>query len=240
MNLRSDQIFVEDEGWHQVAERYEKFIQNHKNQKIVFLELGVGYNTPGNMTFRPPFQKWRTKLGNTPGIIKYPFWQMTNTFQHAFYVCLNQGEAYAPEEIRKKSVCMNEDIGEILKELQTCTEGEDLAKYGADCSGCMTVHTFETALHSKLEVPKRKKNQRNGECACLLGTDIGAYDTCGHLCKYCYANVNPVLVKENMRKHNPDSPFLIGGYMPGDIVREAIQKSWIDRQIRLEFQNKIT
>ena len=119
--------------------------------------------------------------------------------------------------------------------LKPCAERENLAKYGADCSGCMTVHTFETALHSRLEVPKRKKNQRNGECACLLGTDIGAYDTCGHLCKYCYANVNSVLVKENMRKHNPASPFLIGGYMPGDIVREAIQKSWIDRQIRLKF-----
>lgn len=97
MNLRSDQTFVEDDGWHQAAERYEKFIQDHKKQKIVFLELGVGYNTPG--------------------IIKYPFWQMTNTFQRAFYVCLNQGEAYAPEEIRRKSVCMNEDVGEILKEL---------------------------------------------------------------------------------------------------------------------------
>ena len=84
MNLRSDQTFVEDDGW-------------HKKQKIVFLELGVGYNTPG--------------------IIKYPFWQMTNSFQHAFYVCLNQGEAYAPDEIRRKSVCMNEDIGEVLKEL---------------------------------------------------------------------------------------------------------------------------
>ena len=54
---------------------------------------------------------------NTPGIIKYPFWQMTNTFPHAFYVCLNQGEAYASEGIRKKSVCMNEDIGEVLKDL---------------------------------------------------------------------------------------------------------------------------
>ena len=97
MNLRSDQTFVEDEGWHQAAERYEKFIQDHKKQKIVFLELGVGYNTPG--------------------IIKYPFWQMTNTFQHAFYVCLNQGEAYAPAEITRKSICMNEDIGEVLKEL---------------------------------------------------------------------------------------------------------------------------
>lgn len=54
---------------------------------------------------------------NTPGIIKYPFWQMTNKFQHIFYVCLNRGEAYAPEEIGRKSVCMNEDIGEVLKEL---------------------------------------------------------------------------------------------------------------------------
>ena len=134
--------------------------------------------------------------------------------------------------IGKAFVKIASKYGMVLK---PCAEGEDLAKYGADCSGCMTVHTFETALHSRLEVPKRKKNQRNGECACLLGTDIGAYDTCGHLCKYCYANVNPVLVKENMKKHNPDSPFLIGGYMPGDIVREAIQKSWIDRQIRLEF-----
>lgn len=134
--------------------------------------------------------------------------------------------------IGKAFVKIASKYGMVLK---PCAEGEELAKYGADCSGCMTVHTFETALHSRLEVPKRKKNQRNGECACLLGTDIGAYDTCGHLCKYCYANVNPVFVKENMRKHNPDSPFLIGGNMPGDIVREAIQKSWIDRQIRLEF-----
>ena len=119
--------------------------------------------------------------------------------------------------------------------IRPCAEGDELTPYGADCSGCMTVNTFETALHAHLDVPKRKTNQRNGQCACLLGVDIGAYDTCGHLCKYCYANANPVLVKENMRKHNPDSPFLIGGHMQGDIIREAIQKSWIDRQIRLEF-----
>ena len=116
--------------------------------------------------------------------------------------------------------------------VKPCAEGDDLAKYGADCSGCMTVHTFETALHNRLEVPKSKKNQRNGECACLLGVDIGAYDTCGHLCKYCYANANAALVKENMKRHNPESPFLTGGYMPGDVVHEVTQKSWIDRQIR--------
>lgn len=117
--------------------------------------------------------------------------------------------------------------------IKPCAEGDELAAYGADCSGCMTVNTFETALHAYLDVPKRKNNQRNGQCACLLGVDIGTYDTCGHLCKYCYANENAVLVRENMRKHDPMSPFLIGKSMPEDVIHEAQQKSWIDRQLRL-------
>ena len=117
--------------------------------------------------------------------------------------------------------------------IRPCAEGDELAAYGADCSGCMTVNTFETALHAYLDVPKRKSNQRNGQCACLLGVDIGAYDTCGHLCKYCYANTNAAFVKENMRKHDPLSPFLLGKSMPGDVIHEAQQRSWIDRQLRL-------
>lgn len=117
--------------------------------------------------------------------------------------------------------------------IRPCAEGNELASYGADCGGCMTVNTFETALHTHLNVPKRKNNQRNGQCACLLGTDIGVYDTCGHLCRYCYANSNALLVKENMRKHNPKSPFLIGNSMPGDIVHKAFQNSWIDGQMNL-------
>jgi hypothetical protein len=119
--------------------------------------------------------------------------------------------------------------------IRPCAEGTSLAPYGADCSGCMTVKTYETALHSNLAVPKRGKNQRNGECACLLGTDIGAYDTCGHLCRYCYANTDPDLVKENMRKHDPKSPFLLGNLNPEDIIHEADQRSWIDRQMRLDI-----
>ena len=117
--------------------------------------------------------------------------------------------------------------------IRPCAEGDELTLYGADCSGCMTVNTFETALHVHLNVPKRKTNQRNGQCACLLGVDIGAYDTCGHLCKYCYANSNTGLVKENMKKHNPMSPFLIGESMPGDVIHEAKQESWIDYQFNL-------
>ena len=118
--------------------------------------------------------------------------------------------------------------------IRPCAEGDELTLYGADCSGCMTVNTFETALHVHLNVPKRKTNQRNGQCACLLGVDIGAYDTCGHLCKYCYANSNTELVKANMKKHNPMSPFLLGESMPGDVIHEAKQESWVDHQLRLD------
>lgn len=76
-----------------------------------------------------------------------------------------------------------------------------------------------------LDVPKRKTNQRNGQCACLLEADTGAYDTCGHLCKYCYANSNTRLVKENMKKHNPMSPFLIGESMSGDVIMKQSRKA---------------
>jgi hypothetical protein len=119
--------------------------------------------------------------------------------------------------------------------IRPCAEGTELAAYGADCSGCMTLATFENAIHNHLHVPKRKSNQRNGQCACLLGVDIGAYDTCGHLCKYCYANANAELVKKNMKKHNPESPFLLGEGMPEDVIHEAKQKSWIDGQMCLEL-----
>lgn len=98
MNLRSDDRFVEDEGWHRAAERYEIFLRTRQNQKILFLELGVGYNTPV--------------------IIKYPFWQMTAKNPEAVYVCLNHGEAFCPTEIEKQSICINDDIGSVLEQLQ--------------------------------------------------------------------------------------------------------------------------
>lgn len=97
MNLRADNTFVEDEGWHVAAKRYEQFLERHKNLNIVFIELGIGYNTPV--------------------IIKYPFWQMTDKWQHAHYICLNYGQAYAPDEIKEKSVCVNKDIGEVIRRL---------------------------------------------------------------------------------------------------------------------------
>ena len=97
MNLRADNTFVEDEGWHVAAKRYEQFLERHKNLNVVFIELGIGYNTPV--------------------IIKYPFWQMTDKWQHAHYICLNYGQAYAPDEIKDKSVCVNKDIDEVIRRL---------------------------------------------------------------------------------------------------------------------------
>ena len=97
MNLRCDDTFVEDEGWHMAAERYENFLNSRKNHHILFIELGVGYNTPV--------------------IIKYPFWQMTAKNPKAVYACINRQEAVCPKEIQRQSICIEGDIGEILQNL---------------------------------------------------------------------------------------------------------------------------
>ena len=97
MNLRADDKFVEDEGWHSACERYGEFIENHKDKRILYLELGVG--------------------GNTPVIIKYPFWRFTLSNPKATYACINYGEARCPEQIRKQSICINEDIGKVIQSL---------------------------------------------------------------------------------------------------------------------------
>ena len=97
MNLRSDNKFVEDKGWHRAAERYGNFLRTREGQKILFLELGVGYNTPI--------------------IIKYPFWQMTAKNPNAIYACINQGQAVCPHEIQRQAICINIDLGNALQEL---------------------------------------------------------------------------------------------------------------------------
>ena len=115
--------------------------------------------------------------------------------------------------------------------VKACAEGTALASYGADCSGCMTKETFEAVIGSRLNVPK-KKSQRT-ECACVLGSDIGAYDTCAHFCRYCYANSNHENVRRNLRLHDPDSPLLTGTVQAGEVIHAAKQESWIDAQLTL-------
>ena len=97
-NLRIDDTFVQDEGWDRAAQRYSEFLRRHQNTKTLFLELGVGQNTPA--------------------IIKYPFWKMTASWKDAVYACLNYGEAYTVNEIKDRSVCISGDIAEIIEKLK--------------------------------------------------------------------------------------------------------------------------
>ena len=102
MNLRADAAFVQDEGWDIHAGYYEKFLDAHKKSKILFLELGVGYNTPG--------------------IIKYPFWRMTASNRNAEYICINKGENTVPDEIQDRSIEIDADIYDVLNELGSVTK----------------------------------------------------------------------------------------------------------------------
>ena len=97
MNLRADDTFVEDAGWHAAAERYAGYLQSHEGKHVLFLEFGVG--------------------GNTPMIIKYPFWAMTAENPDSVYACLNYGQAVCPRQIRTQSICLDGDSGELLKVL---------------------------------------------------------------------------------------------------------------------------
>ena len=97
MNLRADDTFVQDGGWYAAAERYQAFLRRHAGLAVLYLELGVGMNTPG--------------------IIKYPFWRMTRESPRAVYACVNQQEAYVPREIRDRAVCVAGDIGDALRRL---------------------------------------------------------------------------------------------------------------------------
>ena len=94
MNLRCDNTFVQDKGWYEAAGRYGDFLRRHTGTRVLLLELGVG--------------------GNTPVIIKYPFWKMAMQDKNITYACINQEEAYAPRELQKRSVCIAEDIGAVL------------------------------------------------------------------------------------------------------------------------------
>ena len=128
---------------------------------------------------------------------------------------------------------MAEICGRCGMTLRPCAEGSELAPFGADCSGCMTAAMYERAIGQRLKIPGRAPARK--ACACYLGGDIGAYNSCGHLCRYCYPNYDAETVRANKRAHDPQSPLLIGRVMPGDEICDAAQESWKDYQMALEI-----
>lgn len=124
-------------------------------------------------------------------------------------------------------------FSEIAKEnhlqIHLCCENAALVRENADADGCMSKAVLERALGCRLNVPKKKPAR--SECACLLGADIGAYNTCPHGCLYCYANYDQETVLKNRKLHNPASPLLIGEVTEHDVIKEAEQKSWKNGQL---------
>ena len=104
-------------------------------------------------------------------------------------------------------------------------EDDSLSEYGINTGGCMSQDVIERAIGKPLKIKKNIQTRQG--CKCLLGNDIGAYNTCGHLCRYCYANYSKELVIKNMKNHDPMSPLLIGNIQKEDIIKESKQESWV-------------
>lgn len=116
--------------------------------------------------------------------------------------------------------------------LRLCSKEKWLEQYGVDIKGCMRLEDYENSINKNLNIKKRM-DARKGYCACLLSNDIGMYNSCPHLCTYCYANGNKNMVINNYKLHDENSPLLIGHISKDDIIKDANQESYIDKTITL-------
>lgn len=132
------------------------------------------------------------------------------------------------------------EIANVFKEiadkyhmdLRLCSKEKWLADYGIDIDGCMRVKDYENSIDAKLDI-KQKMQARKNFCTCYLSNDIGTYNTCMHLCKYCYANGNENTIRKNFKEHDDNSPLLIGHIKPEDKIRLAKQESYKDKRITI-------
>ncbi|MCR5461709.1 MAG: DUF1848 domain-containing protein [bacterium] len=131
---------------------------------------------------------------------------------------------------------LSQELLKICKEynlsLRLCSKEKWLKDYGIDVNGCMRIEDYEAAINKNLII-KDKMEARKGYCSCYLSNDIGAYNSCLHLCKYCYANGKDETIIKNNSLHDPNSAFLIGNSKKDDIIKEAKQTSYIDDRLTL-------
>lgn len=128
----------------------------------------------------------------------------------------------------KQMIQIAQKYGMVLK---PCAEGNLLKPYGADTDGCMTKEVYEKAVGCRMKFPSISDNRST--CHCIITADIGAYNSCMHLCRYCYANYSKALVQQNYARHDSTSPILIGHVHEGDTIHTAKQQSWKQRQLSL-------
>ena len=148
-------------------------------------------------------------------------------FESFYKMAQNFPEGYRPSldiqtKIIKELVSLAHSHHMILK---TCGEGDVFKELGVNTEGCLTLDCYERAWNVKLKAPKRAPARP--ECNCYLHGDIGAYDTCSHFCRYCYANRNQAAVHQNRLLHDPNSSLLIGTLSKTAIIKESAEKSWI-------------
>ncbi len=142
-----------------------------------------------------------------------------------------QGKAVAGKEQELLIQAFSETAARTHMQIHLCCENRLLERDWVDACGCMSKEVLEKAAGFRLQVPGKRPARQ--QCSCLLGADIGAYNTCSHGCLYCYANYDRKTVIHNRACHDMDSPFLIGGSQEGDVIRDASQQAWRDRQMSL-------
>lgn len=161
------------------------------------------------------------------GYINYCVFSFVDLYQR---VTDNIPNIIIPNDDMKEMFCRK--IGEIAKKngirIQTCATVRNYSQSGIGLSGCVTSKILTNALNVKFQDIKHSGIRKN--CRCLPMRDIGAYNTCPNGCKYCYANTKPYDIKNNLQKHDPYSPLLIGTLSPDDIIKPAVQTSFLSKE----------
>lgn len=246
MIKRLDEIAHFKQFWGVTLTAYGKDIEPHVPNKHRIIEcIKVLSNRFGSQSVEWRYDPLFLSDKYTKEVHLRSFEHIANKLSGSIEVCVISFIDLYQKTIKNfpsvNEVCLEEQI-ELIKafveigkkyniRIKTCLENKILEDYGLDTSGCLTQSVLEKSLNQRLNIPKQ--TQAREGCDCLLGNDIGSYNSCGHGCVYCYANYDMKLVRENMKKHNKNSPLLIGELNSEDIIREMSQASYIDTQLSL-------